>query len=474
MKAKNLFFAAALLCLVACNNKGNEPVAPGRQVTISATIKMPSGENAPIRKVSPDASSLSTSTITFHWEEGDKVLLCSNDFSEKQLFTIVDNSIDGSTANFTGTALTDMSSYRAYYLGKNTSSEKLAALVGEGTDSISYEANNFQPYVFGSGDATSFTLNTFMTVILVPLQGNATVGKIDYYYGGKDVVSTTMSFGTGLALTNTETPVYMTLFAVSEGGFILNIYDTEEQLLRTDTVKSDVLYDNNGKLVKFDALTANQPTKGKAKRKLAGGGEVDVDWVQLWAGGPRWATYNVSATTATEYGDYFCWGGSYANGEGKAYQDDHNTGSSDIQYGADDTAKKLWGENWEMPNKTDFDNLLANTTNEWIENYQSLGKNGRLFTGKGDYAENSIFLPAAGYCAFNGDIYGTGENGNYWSSSPNGTDAASSLFIMSSTCFTDDNNRNNAYSVRAILHEPAPSAPENVNLPNVNKTDGSW
>jgi len=208
-------------------------------------------------------------------------------------------------------------------------------------------------------------------------------------------------------------------------------------------------------------LTVNAVIKGKAKRKLAGGGEVDVDWVQLWAGGPKWATYNVGATAATEYGNYFCWGGTYANGSGITWTKDNKTGSSDIQYTDNDAAKYHWGTNWQMPNKTDFDDLLANTTKTWTTDYLSSGVNGYLFTGKGDYADNSIFLPAAGNCNKDYDTQkgkydvNPGVGGQYWSSNPVPEDNLNAyyLFMTNSTCNVSNSGRWVGRSVRAILHE---------------------
>ena len=47
------------------------------------------------------------------------------------------------------------------------------------------------------------------------------------------------------------------------------------------------------------------PTIGAAKRK----DNIYVPWVRLWKGGPKFAVYNVGATSATEYGGYYTWGG---------------------------------------------------------------------------------------------------------------------------------------------------------------------
>ena len=172
-----------------------------------------------------------------------------------------------------------------------------------------------------------------------------------------------------------------------------------------------------------------------------------VKWVQLWENGPKFAEYNVGATSATEYGGYYTWGGTFKN-EQDSWQDDHNTGTSDL-YGDTDTATKLWGDNWRMPTNDEFSDLLSNCDVQWTT---FGGLNGCKFTGKGNYSSNSVFLPAADYCD-DGDVYGQGYSGYYWSSTPNGSDNAYLLNFGSGSQYVGDDNRSHGYSVRAVLKE---------------------
>ena len=66
----------------------------------------------------------------------------------------------------------------------------------------------------------------------------------------------------------------------------------------------------------------------------------------------------------------------------------------------------------------------------------------------------SVFLPAAGNCN-NGNVNDQGNNGNYWSSTPNGSNNAYNLNFNSGNQNVN-NNRNNGYSVRAVLAEHLP------------------
>ena len=198
----------------------------------------------------------------------------------------------------------------------------------------------------------------------------------------------------------------------------------------------------------------NRPmvTTGTAKAKI-GESEVDVNWVQLWAGGPKFAEYNVGAASATEYGGYYTWGGTDKNGENIAWSDDHNTtntGSGDLT-NTEDTATKLWGSKWRMPTQAELQALLGNCDVVWTT---VGGVSGRKFTGKGAYSSNSVFLPAAGYCIY-GDVYDLGDYGSYWSSTPYDSDIAYDLFFGSRLQDVYYDDRGYGYSVRAVLNESA-------------------
>ncbi|MCQ2259494.1 MAG: hypothetical protein MJZ41_16140 [Bacteroidaceae bacterium] len=186
-------------------------------------------------------------------------------------------------------------------------------------------------------------------------------------------------------------------------------------------------------------------TTGTAKATI-GGSEVDVNWVQLWENGPKFAEYNVGVTDgkAESYGGYYCWGSSIDKDPSAAYKE-----GTDALTGTDDTATNLWGNNWRMPTKAELDDLLANCDVAWTT---VNGVNGRKFTGKGDYASNSVLLPAAGYCS-HGGVGDRGNDGDYWSSTPDDSDSAYFLFFDSSIQYMDYDNRSYGYSVRAVLAE---------------------
>ena len=81
-----------------------------------------------------------------------------------------------------------------------------------------------------------------------------------------------------------------------------------------------------------------------------------------------------------------------------------------------------------MPTTEEMQALETNTTNVWTDNYNNTGIKGRIFTGKGDYANSSLFLPAAGY--FDGTSYHDGGSwGDYWLSTLDSSTDGRSLFF---------------------------------------------
>ena len=148
--------------------------------------------------------------------------------------------------------------------------------------------------------------------------------------------------------------------------------------------------------------------------------------------GTLWATCNVGANAPEEYGDYFAWGETAPkdvyNWSTYQYYDGSNlakyTGSDGLTtlLPEDDAATTNWGNEWRMPTKEEWQELLDNTTNKWTTQN---GVNGRLFTGSNG---NSLFLPAVGF-RWDDDLNYVGSYGYYWSSSLN-TDGPNDAWLF--------------------------------------------
>ena len=172
-------------------------------------------------------------------------------------------------------------------------------------------------------------------------------------------------------------------------------------------------------------------------------GGTFVNWIQLWAGGPKFAEYNIGATSASENGGHYCWGKIKDCDKNKEYLK-----GSNALTGTDDTATNLWGSNWRMPTYAELKALLDNCTCIWDNTNKGL-----LFTGKGDYSSNSVFFPAAG--KWDGSkIASNGSVGHYWSSTPGDVNSANYLYLTSSNQLVSSGsskNRDLGCSVRAVL-----------------------
>ena len=156
--------------------------------------------------------------------------------------------------------------------------------------------------------------------------------------------------------------------------------------------------------------------------------------------GTKWACCNVGAHSPEQYGGYYAWGevSEKAVYDGNTYQYyNDNTGyinlGSDIAGTQYDVAHVQWGGSWVMPSHNQQVELLDNCSSVWTtEN----GVYGRRFTGPNG---GSIFLPAAGD-RWGGGLYGAGEDGWYWSSTPHPYDSigAYNLYFYSGNAYWVD------------------------------------
>lgn len=181
----------------------------------------------------------------------------------------------------------------------------------------------------------------------------------------------------------------------------------------------------------------------------------DPQKVQLWEGGPYWATTNIGAEKPEDYGYYFWWGDtvgckrendewvasdgsnpnfSFTSGNTPTYNKSVTTLQSEGWITADgvlapehDAAKKHWGGDWRMPTSQEFDDL--NSKCDWTWTTVN-GVAGYVVRGRDSYASNSIFLPCAGYGRGTW-LDDAGSTGNYWSSVPYSDDYGYGAWYLS-------------------------------------------
>lgn len=146
------------------------------------------------------------------------------------------------------------------------------------------------------------------------------------------------------------------------------------------------------------------------------------DYVDLGLpSGLKWAAYNIGATTATEYGDYYAWGEvltkeTYTIANSETYGESMSDISGNAEY---DAATAIWGGDWRMPSEAEIQELRDNCNWEWTTQG---GKKGYKVTGPNG---SHIFLPAAGSHTANT----AGSEGYYWSSTTDRPDSNYACYI---------------------------------------------
>ena len=162
--------------------------------------------------------------------------------------------------------------------------------------------------------------------------------------------------------------------------------------------------------------------------------------------GTKWATMNVGASSETDYGNYYQYGkgaAQYAATSG----DSNYSGTEDPLAASADTAVQVWGGSWHMPTRKQMQELIDNTTYQWVTNYKGSGKNGGTFTATNGAV---LFFPAAGYW-FDGSQYGVVNSGVYWSSSPGGSSGAYVSYFNDGNKDMLSNGREYGFSVRPVV-----------------------
>ena len=159
--------------------------------------------------------------------------------------------------------------------------------------------------------------------------------------------------------------------------------------------------------------------------------------------GAKWATMNVGASSETDYGNYYQYGKGADQYAATSGQSDYSGMEIPLATSAD-TAAQVWGGQWHMPTKAQFEELTANTTYEWTT---INGVNGGKFTAQNG---NYLFFPAAGEW-HNGSQYSVGTYGNYWSSTLIDDGDSYYLHVRDGRKEVTPYHRLDGYSVRPVV-----------------------
>ena len=216
-----------------------------------------------------------------------------------------------------------------------------------------------------------------------------------------------------------------------------------------------------------ETALADKLTILPVKESCPTGEDAGYEWVDLGLS-VKWASCNVGATRASDYGNYYAWGEirtkeKYSS-EALRYKDGNKYTkycSSAYEWGgegdpdgkkklelADDAAHASRGGGWRIP-----------TDEEWTELQRKCGWSWTMRDGCWGYlvysreSGNSIFLPAAGSYGYDGgiNVEYDGAFGSYWSSSLYWTDSfAYSVSFSSKEVSRDGTLRYFGLSIRPV------------------------
>lgn len=220
---------------------------------------------------------------------------------------------------------------------------------------------------------------------------------------------------------------------------------------------------------------AQTTTQTSSVKPTVSGSVNSHDYVDLGLpSGNLWATCNIGASKPSDYGDYFAWAEispkeEYSiftcQSENWRFRDLINDFEKKtcIKAPVDqiigntlyDAAKAQWGNDWILPSKKDYEELISKC--KWKKTTLN-GAKGFIVTGSNG---NRLFLPLAGYMHKAGpsQLKCEGEHGFYWTGDYNDSESNEHLsyaFCLSSPQYNKavcPQIRYMGHSIRPIIHK---------------------
>lgn len=292
-------FMLAVVILTACSNDDNGDIQPKRGMPLNASV-----EDLSSRATMTDESG----TWKFAFAANDKVSVSNNKISNYYTFTNNGSQFTCAQAEVTKEA----ADWYAYFPGNDVD-------LTNQTGTFAAVANKF---AVAGGTAEATTGEKGLSITLKPKVAVLRVVAVDKK-GILDINVKTADGGWVKGLTATKNAAEFTVsksdtkttllhkevqageinYVVVPAGVKIAIYNGD--MLLNTTKKNEGLTPG-----KYYTITSG-PTKG-TETALIKGVEKKINWVQLWAGGPRFATENVAEemtwTDATKTGKEYVWG----------------------------------------------------------------------------------------------------------------------------------------------------------------------
>lgn len=295
----------AAVVLAACSNDDNGDIQPKRGMTLNASV-----EDLSSRATMTDESG----TWKFAFAEKDQVSVSNSEISNYYTFTNNVNQFTSADA----TATTKAADWYAYFPGDEVD-------LTNQTGNFADVANKF---AVAGGTAEATTGENGLSITLKPKVAVLRVVAVDKK-GILDINVKTADGGWVKGLTATKDAAEFTVSTSDTKATLLQKAEGKVQAgeinyvvvpagVKIEIYNGDLLLNKT----KDAGLTAGKyytitsgPTKGTETATLANGTTETVEWVQLWAGGPRFATKNVAEemtwTDAAKTGKEYVWGANW-------------------------------------------------------------------------------------------------------------------------------------------------------------------
>lgn len=372
MKKTLLFLiAATAMMMTGCSNDDFGGATQG--MTLNATVEQPAS------RATMDEGE--KGTYKFSFTKGDNLNVTNSKVESYYTFTKQGETFTSTNAQTT-TAAAD---WYAYFPGNTVN---LAGQTGDLADVANHYACAGKTASATTGaDGLTIALKPQVAILrIVKVDGNSTTCNIRVKIGDKYVSGLTAKAGEAGFTVQTSDKEVTLLTATEPGTYYIAVPAGVKIAICNGDTKFKATNADGLAAGKYYTVTTG-PVRGTAKATI-NDETTDVDWVQLWAGGPKFATQNVAKR----------------------------------MYWTTAVKNEFWGGNWRVPTKdemglsaNDYVNVKKVNAVYCIEN----GVLGFKFTGiTPGYTNVSLFLPAN-----SGAVEKYGE-ATYWTATQVGSNKA--------------------------------------------------
>lgn len=298
-------FMLAAVVLAACSNDDNGDIQPKRGMTLNASV-----ENLSSRATMTDESG----TWKFAFTANDKVSVSNNKISNYYTFTNNGSQFTSTDAMVT----TEDADWYAYFPGNEVDLTNQTGTFADVANKFAVAGKTAEPTTGEKG--LSITLKPKVAVLRIVKVDN--YGPCDIYLktadgkyvsglkakkneAGYEVEKSDTKVSVFQKASNGNAGIY---YVIVPAGVKISVYNTNDEK-HIKTTKDAGLTAG-----RYYTLTTG-PTTGTETATLKDGTTENVDWVQLWIGGPRFAVKNVAEPMtwydATKKGDDFAWGSNW-------------------------------------------------------------------------------------------------------------------------------------------------------------------